>query len=549
LTPRREWALAGALLAVLLLQLVWGLRTDGMTDDELVYIGAGYRHVHGDFRINPEQPPLAKLLGAAALLGLDLVSPAPQKEEDQCGWSYRFIHAANRQAPLVSRARLPVIVLMLGLAVAIGQWARVVGGPGAGLLALALAAFQPAFLAHGHLITTDLPGAAAMLAASWALWWFLRAPSLARAALVAVAVAIAVLTRLTAAILGPILLLAVLLEWRTAPDRARWARGLVQLALAHLVVVPLVIWATYGFRYAPFPGSPASYEDWPPGVAAAVVRVAADHHLLPQAFLEGLRFQIDHSQRGHSGYLLGDRGTSGWWYYYLVVLVAKNTPGFLLLLALAAWRTMRGRISWSPALRQWLVAAIAILLAASAGRIQIGERYILPVYPFLILWIAVTAAPLLASIRGRSVVGLCLAAHAFSALSAAPRGYLTYFNPVAAPSAARGEPWVADSNLDWGQDLPRLAAWMRDHQVARVQLAYFGSDDPDRYGIAHEDLPTWHSHHPIHPPSSRFHGTVVISPNLLLGFLMPPGKSPYDVFLDRRPDARVGSLLVYDVGE
>jgi 4-amino-4-deoxy-L-arabinose transferase-like glycosyltransferase len=447
------------------------------------------------------------------------------------------------------RARVPIVLLTLAVAAALGFWARRVAGPGGGLLALALAAFQPSFVAHGHLLTTDMPVTAAMLLATWTFMWFWQKPDILRAALVALTVTVAVLTRLTAAILVPVFVALAVVEWLRATDRRRVLRGVSVLALAHLVLTPFVIWAAYRFRYAPFPGDAGAYGDWPRGVAALLVRWTAQHHLLPQPFLEGLRFQIEHNQYGHYAYLLGDRGSSGWWYYYLVVFVAKNTPAFLAVAALALWQTARRARSMPIEAVYWLAPAAAIFVAASAGHIQIGERYILAMYPFLILWIAVSVAPLLSSRVGRIVLVSALAVHAVSTLSAAPRGFLTYFNPVAERAAARGEPWVADSNLDWGQDLPRLAEWMRRNGIGRVQLAYFGSDDPDRYGIAHDDLPTWHSHHPVHVPVTQFRGTVVVSPNLLLGFLMPPGKSPYDFLLDRKPDARVGCLFVYRLPE
>ena len=40
-----------------------------------------------------------------------------------------------------------------------------------------------------------------------------------------------------------------------------------------------------------------------------------------------------------------------------------------------------------------------------------------------------------------------------------------------------------DSNIDWGQDLPRLKRWMAAHRVDEVDLAYFGTADPHAYGI------------------------------------------------------------------
>jgi hypothetical protein len=534
-------AIAAGLFLALLGQLVYGLRTDGLTDDESVYIGAGYRHLHGDFSINPEQPPMAKLLGALPLLTMDLRRPDVRAGEDQCGWSYRFIHELNRSAPILARARMVPIAVTLALAALLWWWACGVGGPAAGVLALALAAFQPAFLAHGHLVATDLPSAAAMLAASYAFWRYLAAPSPAGAVGVAAATTIAILARLTAGVLVPAFaILGVFELWRST-DRARTTRALMWLAGTALVVAPILVWATYGFRYAPGPGETLAHGVWPPGVSGAVLRSAADHQLLPHSFLEAVRFQIEHASRGHAGYLLGDRGRTGWPYYYLVTVVAKNTPGLLALLFVALWRW---RTSAGAPRAHWLVPAALLFTMASLGRIQIGERYIVAVYAYLILWIATTCAPLLLSRRGRLAIGALLLAHALPVLWVASRGYLTYFNALAGGPSG-GHRWLADSNLDWGQDLPRLAAWMRAKGIPRVQLAYFGSDDPDRYGIAHDDLPAWHSHHPVHAPAVPFTGTVVVSPNLLLGFLVPPGRNPYDFLYDRPPDDRAGIFFVY----
>jgi len=535
-----------ALWLVFAIQLVYGARTDGTTDDELVYVGAGFRHLHGDFRINPEHPPLAKLLGALPSAGLDLAVPSVAPGEDQCGWSYRFVHEQNRLAPLLIRARLAVISVALALAALVWTWARRIGGRAAGLLALGLVAFQPAFLAHGHLITTDMVGTAAMAGASWCLWRFLQRASALRACLTAALVGLAVVARFTSAVLAPVWALLCVLHVLRARERGRAFIRVASAGLLHLLVVPIVIWSVYGFRHAPFPGDAGAYGAWPQGGAGRVLEAAAEHRVFPQPFVEGLRFQVEHGHVGHFAYLLGEHGTKGWWHYYLVVLVAKNTPGLLALLVAAAILTARGRASGAP-LWHWLLPTAVILVSAAAGRIQIGERYILAVYPYLILWIAVTCAPLLASRRGRLFVAAALALHVLPAAASAPRGYLTFFNPLLG-GALKGHLWLADSNLDWGQDLPRLAEWMKRRGVTRVQLGYFGGDDPDRHGIVHEDLPTWHSHHPVHTSAFPFTGTVVVSPNLLLGFLMPPGENPYDFLRTREPDDRVGALFVYELG-
>src|SRR6185503_19645527 len=131
-------------------ELVYAARTDGITVDEPVYISAGYRHLTAlDFRLNPETPPLAKMLAALPLLFLDLHTPLAPAE---WGFIDRFFHE-NSATRMIARARVPAIVLSLLLAAMIWGWARAEHGSTAGLAALALAVFHPSLLAHGHLAT------------------------------------------------------------------------------------------------------------------------------------------------------------------------------------------------------------------------------------------------------------------------------------------------------------------------------------------------------------------------------------------------------------
>jgi hypothetical protein len=183
--------------------------------------------------------------------------------------------------------------------------------------------------------------------------------------------------------------------------------------------------------------------------------------------------------------------------------------------------------------------------AASATRIQIGERYLLPAYAFFILLSACATPAVLAWRRGPVLVLLVGLLHAGPTLAAAPGGTLSYFNALAGGRRG-GHRVLLDSNLDWGQDLPRLAAWMRREGVATVQLGYQGSDDPARFGIVHEDLPGDHLY-PARPPSRPLEGAVVVSPNLLFG-LAPRFEGAYAALRERPPDARAGVFFVFRLG-
>ena len=522
--------------------LVVGARTDGITVDEPVYISAGYRHLTAlDFRLNPETPPLAKMLAALPLLPLRLHTPAAPGE---WGWIYRFFHE-NSASRIIALARLPAILLTLLLAVLVWAWARAEHGPAAGLAALALAAFHPSLLAHGHLAATDVPAALGFLGTSWAFRRWCQAPTPRRGVIVAVALAAAVLTRLTAWLLVPSLALVAILDVRRLPpaERTRLLRGLGVLAIAAALIVPTLIWAAHGFRYVPWPGrSVAEPVTRDLGWAGDIVARLGSWRALPEPYLEGLRFQLAHAVEGHRAYMLGALSEKGWRTYYVVALAVKNTPGFLLALGLAAAAGVKRR-AWRGVGWHWLIPALMLFLVVSIGRIDIGERYLLPVYPYAILLAAAAVPQVLTWRRGRWLLAVVLALHAVPSLVVMPRGYLTYFNALAGGPAG-GHRVLADSNLDWGQDLPRLKAWMEHHGVEEVQLGYHGSDDPERIGLRARDLPGVHLY-PGRPAASPFEGVVAVSPNLLLGIVEPKGPNPYPDLRRRAPDDRAGVFFIY----
>jgi hypothetical protein len=530
-----EAAAAAFLMAALAVQLGWSARADGLTSDELLYVPSGYLQVaRGDYTLNRTHPPLGPSLAGLGLVGAGVRVPARLPGEDDLAYCWRFLHRENAGRALWQRARAPVVVLTLLLAAGLWLWARAAAGVAAGMVALALAAFHPTLLAHGHLATTDLPAAAGMVAASAAYWAWSARPGRLRAALVAAALGLALSVRVTSGLVVPGF---VVLEVVALRGGRRQPRDLVELAGLGLLLTPAAVAAAYGF----------------------------DRHALG-SFVEGVRFQLGHNRRGHLTYLLGETSRHGWRHYFLVALLVKSTPGFLLGLALAAWTLLRsGRAPQEtsaageagprgapvPVRWHWLLPALVTFVALSAGRIQIGERYLLPVHAFAILLVASATPWLLARRAGQVALAAVLAAHMFPALRVAPRGALTYFNALAGGPEG-GHRVLLDSNLDWGQDLPRLAAWMRREGVARVALAYDGADDPGRLDITRDDLPgrnhfsqgAWSAAGNDAAEGPALHGTVVVSPSLVWG-LVPRHAERYRALRDRAPDARAGVFFVY----
>ncbi|MET0552014.1 MAG: glycosyltransferase family 39 protein [Vicinamibacteria bacterium] len=516
----RETAAVAALLLALAVQLGLAVRGDGLTSDELLYVPAGFLHVaRFDLSLDTTHPPLAPALAGLALLGAGVAVPERAPGEETLAYCFRFLHEANAGRALWERARVPAVLLTLALAALLWRWARATHGTAAGLVALALAAFDPSLLAHGHLATTDLPATLAMAVAAWTYWRWSQQPGLARALAMGAAVGAALAVRVTGGLVLPgFAALELWTWWRTAPpQRGARVRAALAAAAIGLVAIPLVVCAAYGFH----PGGLARYAD-------------------------NVRFQLDHDRRGHLTYLLGEVSRRGWPSYFAIALAVKSTPGFLLGLALAAAAAIR-RVGDPAGVRaHWWMPALAVLGALSAGGIQIGERYLLPVHAFGALLIASAAPSLLQRRGGRALLALVLAGHAVPAVLAAPRGYLPYFNRLAGGTDG-GHRVLLDSNLDWGQDLPRLAAWMRSEGVSEIALGYVGADQPDRLGIARRDLPG-RNLYAASAPDAPLAGTVVVSPALVYG-LAPRHAAYYAPLRDRAPDARAGVFFVYRMGE
>jgi hypothetical protein len=113
-----------------------------------------------------------------------------------------------------------------------------------------------------------------------------------------------------------------------------------------------------------------------------------------------------------------------------------------------------------------------VLAIGLYSRINIGVRHVLPIYMGLSVLAALGAVqlPALFSDRrwGRTALGILLLWFAGSSLLAHP-DYLPYFNELA---GGQPERIVVDSDLDWGQDLKRLAHRL---QEARAQSVSFRS--------------------------------------------------------------------------
>jgi hypothetical protein len=120
--------------------------------------------------------------------------------------------------------------------------------------------------------------------------------------------------------------------------------------------------------------------------------------------------------------------------------------------------------------------------------------------------------------------------------------YLAFFN-ILCGGAKSGPKYLLESNIDWGQDLKKLRAFLRPYGTAPVCLDYFGNADVEYYGFASIGAIPWTQDA---DGRERLDCMAAISVNLLYGLYTDPGA--FSWLRDRKPLARVGgSISVYDL--
>ena len=123
--------------------------------------------------------------------------------------------------------------------------------------------------------------------------------------------------------------------------------------------------------------------------------------------------------------------------------------------------------------------------------------------------------------------------------------YLGYFNRIAG-GPTNGYRFLVESNLDWGQELPRLAQYQKDNQTGSIALAYFGSSHPEAYGLDYSCLPSYGL---LDCPNNHLpdSGWVAVSATCLQG-LCTPDPDFYSHLRNRQPDAVIGySIFLYNL--
>src|SRR3989344_9081279 len=263
------------LVLIALIMAITSLWDDSFVVDEIPHVGAGYSYVtKGDFRLNPEHPPLAKDLAGLALLSQDIDQTAFSTQywntdvNGQWNFGRTLIYNASNNVDVITRtAKMTMLIFFLLSAVLIYRFANERYGEQAAFIATLLFSFSPTVLAHSRFVTTDMPALFGVLLGTYFFIKFLQTrpsfedqnlggqkPSRKTFWLAVLAFCVAQLTKFSVVLLAPLFVLLIV-AWAVAnsfsfkKSAVLFIRSLVLMAMG----VILVVWPVYALHTMNYP--------------------------------------------------------------------------------------------------------------------------------------------------------------------------------------------------------------------------------------------------------------------------------------------------------
>ena len=474
------------------------------TCDELAHhIPVGYILLDkGDFQMDPSQPPLARYIMALPLkLFMDLNVPADKNEwrrADRSLYGKDFFYKYNIQPDrILFLARTGIVAVGFLCGLVLFTWTRRLYGDSVALFGLFLYSFSPNILANASLATTDMAAACFIFIAVVLFWVFVENPSFKKAVIAGICLGLAELAKYSAVICYPVFFGLFAFEFFGRGKKP--ARMLVTGFFVIVAVSIITIWAGYGFN-----SDPILFGAMRVGEKVDIAHRVAEH-VFPfwtgamSDRLDGILFYtpmplgvhilgvlgvIRHGYEGHGTFLCGRLLSHGDPLFFVLAFLVKTPIPMIVFLSAGVAALFRGKIGRNE---RFLIIPIGLFfVAASFSKLQIGLRHILPIYPFCFIAAARGAISAGRKTLFRVVVVLLMVWYVFSSILMRPH-YLSYFNEfIGGPS--NGYKYLRGSDLDWGQDLPALAAYLKENDTGRIKLLYFGTAEPASYGIDYESL-------------------------------------------------------------
>jgi hypothetical protein len=457
LLGRHARAVAVALVLIASTRIIATYTVFNHTSDEPAHIACGMEWLDkGVYRWEADHPPLARVATALGpfLLGIRSQGTSRQVQYAMLHEGTAILYRDHHYDLTLALARLGVLPFFWIACWTVFWWGRRYFSAATGVLAVLLFSVLPPVLAHAGLATTDMAITAFLgLAFLTGMIW-VEEPTPKHALWFGGASGLMMLSKFSCVGFFPasvgLGLVCYLAMKRPEGGEVLAAvrRRIPTLGLAVLMGC-LLVWAGYRFSFG----------------KAAFANIAVP---APELFA-GIQAAVRHSAHGHPAYLLGEARLMGWWYFFEVALAVKTPIGFLILLgAGVALMIRKGGCDTAP----WIALAFSmgILVVGALSHLNIGLRHVLPVYIGLALVAAMGIVRVLEIENSRRWMPLLLVLPLLWLVWSSARihpDYLAYFNEFA---GSQPENILVDSDLDWGQDMKRLAR--RLQEVGAREVAF-----------------------------------------------------------------------------
>ena len=468
------------------------------TVDEPIIITSGYNFLKtGNNEINSENPPILKSILAIPLLFMNI------KEESFSNKvkynSYNPVHNTtygskfifnNDYSSILTYSRIINIIITILLSLFIYFTAKDLWGNKYGLLAYFLFLAFPCVLANGRLATLDTGISLIMFAFQYSLFKFIFYNNKNKFFLIlsGIFLGLAMLSKFTGILIIPIALLQLFIICHNKIPKTK--------ALYYILIIFLLASGCIFFIYSLNGINLMLYSrDFKSHLLSFLNNVFFKNIplLIPTQYIKGFDIVSFFNSKGFPNIFLGNFYPHGasFWYYYIIILLFKVPIPYILLTILGFIAVTINKYK-SKIYYFFIIPPVLIFLTFSflTDR-QLGIRYIIPIFPYIALLATYAFRKIYSQkkIIFHSGLYFIIILILFENMKIYP-DYLAYFNQFIG-SETNSRFYFADSNLDWGQDLPGLKKWIKNNNKPEIYLIYYGPTNPELYQIKNSKKPKY----------------------------------------------------------
>lgn len=462
------------LLIFMFLHILYGSLMSGIAYDEMFHIPEGVAYSTFGFRkLVPAHTPLGHALAG---LSMKFVEPvidsefylSPKAEPFEMARRFFWTGVNNTRFILIV-ARIPFIFMGVLTAFYAFLLSKKLWGENAGFATLLLSSFCPSIIAWSRFVYMDVPATFFIIGTIYCLWKVIQERSKLDLLFLGIFLGGTISSKYSGLSILPFVGTVLIFPWGFSKNAISISfRKAIIDGLIVAIFMTIVTWICFNC-----PSSPTFYFD-------------------------GMKHLYSDMNPDFRYYLMGEFKSGGWWYYFPIQIFLKLSAPVLIfsviIFVIIARKLLESIRSFSfknidedsLKILFLLYPATLFLIATCMKAIPIGSRYIIPVLPFFYV-----ASGYLFKKFSKSeyklaskFLWICIFIHVWCCASIFP-DEMAYFNEfIGGPN--QGILWTNDASIDAGQNLPRLAAYLRSRGNPPIRILYQGVDSPEYYGIKKE---------------------------------------------------------------